>query len=61
MLIRHLDFGVVTRTKIESNKPLLEYVGDLISDKEGSQREKQYNNSDGNFLFFFRHNKKNLW
>ncbi|KAJ8017380.1 Histone-lysine N-methyltransferase set-1 [Holothuria leucospilota] len=37
---------------------LLEYSGDLLTNEEGKQREKQYSEEDGSFLFFFLHNGK---
>ncbi len=39
-----------------------EYHGQLISRKEGLERELLYENADsGSFLMFFRHDGQNLW
>lgn len=41
---------------------LLNYPGDLISEKEAEKREKQYSKqSKGCFMYFFEHEKKIMW
>lgn len=48
-----LDFGVFTTKKFQKGDFLLEYPGDLISDKEGRERVEKYDPSLGSYLFFY--------
>ena len=40
---------------------ILQYKGETLSSKEGEEREKQYSDDEGNFLFFFKHQGKTCW
>lgn len=52
--------GVITKTKISSGEFVMEYKGDLISRKEGLQREKMYEEAPS-YLFFFTFRGKQKW
>ena len=47
-------YGVFTTKEFKTGDFLLEYRGDLISHKDGLQREKTYKSSQGSFLYFFK-------
>ena len=40
---------------------LFQYKGDFISAKEGEEREENYPEEAGNFLYFFSDNGKTCW
>lgn len=52
--------GVFTRNPIPKNTIVLEYEGELISRSEGLKRHRSLSVDDGSFVFFFKHNNKNL-
>ena len=37
------------------------YKGDLIDKAEGERRRSNYKEEMGSYLFFFKHNGKDLW
>ena len=37
------------------------YTAELISDDEAAKRESQYTESDGSYMYFFKHGRKMLW
>ena len=57
-----LGFGVFTTKSFQKGSFLLEYPGELVSDKEGENRHLDYGRrSLGSFLYFFEDGKKKLW
>ena len=53
--------GVFTTIPFKRDDFILQYKGDILSSKEGEEREKQYADDEGNFLFFFKHQGKTCW
>ena len=53
--------GVFTSVDIEARTALLQYAGDLLDEREGVEREEQYDERNGCFIFFFVHQKKTQW
>lgn len=53
--------GVFTTKDFHAGDFLLEYAGELISHRQALKREQEYSETDGSFLYFFRHNNKVLW
>ncbi|XP_043474354.1 histone-lysine N-methyltransferase PR-Set7-like [Leptopilina heterotoma] len=49
--------GIITKRAFYKNEFIVEYIGDLIKEKLGYQREKYYeqNGNYGSYLFFFAH------
>ena len=45
--------GVSAGTDIKKGKPLLFYVGELLTADEGRNREQKYTEKDGSFSFLF--------
>jgi len=45
----------------EKGKFLTFYTGELISNDKALKQESHYTESDGSFMFFFKHGRKMLW
>lgn len=60
-LISFAGKGVFTTRTFRHGDFLLEYKGELLSKNEACQRERQYGDSDGSFLFYFKHSGKCYW
>ena len=57
-----VECGVFATKSFAPGSFLLNYPGDLISEKEAEKREKQYSKqSKGCFMYFFEHEKKVMW
>jgi SET domain-containing protein len=50
--------GVFAVREICKSEFIVEYKGELVSDKEANEREQQ---TDSVFRYFFRFNNKKLW
>ena len=53
LYITILGYGVFVTKYFEKSQFLLEYPGELISEAEGSKREKKYKTSLGSFIFYY--------
>ena len=53
--------GVFMTIPFKRDDFILQYKGETLSSKEGEEREKQYSDDEGNFLFFFKHQGKTCW
>lgn len=56
-----LGWGVFTKRTFTKGEFLLEYKGELVSEKEACVREATYPADVGSFLFFFQHGSRSLW
>ena len=56
-----LGWGVFAKRAFAKGEFLLEYKGELVSEKEACDREAAYPANVGSFLFFFKHGSKSLW
>lgn len=50
----YIGKGVFATREFKNGDFLLQYKGELISAKEGEQREKEYSSEQGSFLYFFQ-------
>ncbi|KAJ8039237.1 hypothetical protein HOLleu_16889 [Holothuria leucospilota] len=50
----YIGHGVFTTTQFEKGAFLLEYRGEHITAAEGGEREENYPQSSGSFLFFYK-------
>ena len=50
------DNGVFTTAKLLQGAFICEYHGELLSDIQGEERRNNYEEKDGNFMYFFEHN-----
>ncbi|KAJ8049629.1 Histone-lysine N-methyltransferase PR-Set7 [Holothuria leucospilota] len=55
----HTGYGVYAQKHYFKQEFLLEYPGQLISEKDGEKREKEYPPDKGSFLYFFKDRGKN--
>ena len=55
--------GVFTKRNFCKGEFLLEYMGTLLTHKEGVELEKEYkkNPKYGNFMYFFKHDGRSFW
>ncbi len=53
--------GVVADSTFQKGDFLCCYKGELISKAKGERRKSDYKEELGSYLFFFRHNGKDLW
>ena len=53
--------GVFATKVFAKNDFLLHYVGEMISKKEGEDRETTYGDVHRSYIYFFSHNGKELW
>ncbi len=65
LIVQHVQgkgLGVVAGKDFDKDEPVVEYAGELISQKDGLAREKQYaSEGRGCYLFFFKSKDANLW
>ena len=53
---------LLTEGMIDEGAFVMEYVGQLIDEKEALRREKLYSHANcGSYMFFFEHNTKTHW
>ena len=57
--ILFLGYGVFTTKALNEGDFVCEYAGELISLKEGEDREISYTDGDGSFIYFLKN--KRLW
>ena len=58
----YLGHGVFANKNYQPDSFILEYPGELISEKEAELREEKYNElQKGCFLYFFKEGEKTLW
>ena len=60
----HPDKGRILLTEgvIEEGEFVMEYVGQLIDEKEALRREQLYSQANcGSYMFFFEHNGRTHW
>ena len=53
--------GVLAKRKYNAGDYVCEYDGELITYNEGRQRESEYDQSMGCYLYFFEYNSKGWW
>ena len=53
--------GITTTVPFEKGDYVCSYSGDLLTRAEGIEREKQYSNDVGCYIFFFSHKGQDLW
>lgn len=53
--------GIFTAKDFKKGDFLLEYRGDLLEYSEAKEKEKQYNEDDGSFMFYFRYYEVSKW
>ena len=53
--------GVFTTIPFNKDDFLVQYKGQILRGQEGEEREKNYSDEDGNFLFFFEDHGETCW
>lgn len=53
--------SVATVTPFSKGDFVCTYDGEMILAKEAKRRDKEYGEDKGCFLFYFKHNGKDLW
>ena len=57
-----LGHGIFATKSFEKGDFLLQYKGNIVSADVGEQLQEKYENENlGCFLYFFAHEKKDLW
>ena len=56
-----LGKGIFTARSFRKGEFLLEYRGDLLNYSEAKEKEKEYVEEDGSFMFYFKHKEKTKW
>lgn len=53
-----LGYGVFSTEALNEGDFVCEYAGELISLKEGEERELSYTDSDGSFIYFLKNKRQ---
>lgn len=54
-------FGVFALKTFEPGEYIAEYKGELMSKKEGIEREQMYGDEKHSYMYFFQYNGKSYW
>ena len=53
--------GVFKKRSIMKGDFICQYHGEQLSEKDGENRRDNYQDKDGNFVYFFEHDGQKLW